>query len=213
MSTSKESQSLVQASGNTTSHKKDLLTCTYPMQNRGEAEEFVMPKLTWASRTGWSLDPPQILVLVNNLRISHALPVGNAGICLGRTPDYFLSQTLVLRFHWSPEGTRGLSRTRHPQLPGEHEADQLNCPRSRTGSRKANLASSPGWGLALHRSTDTTGTFWRTDDPRVRTAAYRAITWFYSLIRNEKEPSAVVWRRHKGRERGKGEQREKERER
>lgn len=51
------------------------------------------------------------------------------------------------------------------------------------------------------------------DDPRVRIAACRAITWFYSHTTSEKEQTAVVWvwRRCRGREKsGKSRGREKE---
>lgn len=111
-----------------------------------------MPKLTWASCPGWSLDAPQILVLANNLTIPRALPVGNAGVCPGRTPNYFVPQQLVRCFGWKRRGDAGTQ-------PGqEHKADGLNCPRRRRGSRAANPASSPASALALHQSTDATGT-------------------------------------------------------
>lgn len=93
--------------GQYASHIKKTSWPVHTWCKTGEAEEFVMPKLTWATCTSWSLDPPQILVLVNNLRISHALPVGDTGVCLGRTPDHVVSQALVWHFRQKPSGAGG----------------------------------------------------------------------------------------------------------
>lgn len=91
----------------------------------------------------YRLKPPQILVLVNNLGILHAFPVGNVYV----TPSVILEFSSCRgAFARSQEGIQ-----RDPAVPcthktqGVHEADQMNCPGSTTVSRATNLASRPAF--------------------------------------------------------------------
>lgn len=129
-----------------TSHTKKT-SCHVYTQCKPEERQKNLSCLNSPEQVAQPGSPPQILVLANNFRIPHALPVADMDACLGRTPNHLICQTLGWCFCWKPRRDPG-TQPGQAQLPVGVQESGSAAPGGEQGS-KMGFQSSFRTGFAL----------------------------------------------------------------